>query len=678
MIPRAPQRPHALLAHDDLRQDPWYWLRDDERNNPEVINYLTQENAWAEKALAGQQTLRATVLQELISRIPAQDDTVPYENNRYRYRQRYETGQEYPILQRQALDQESWQTLLDGNIQAKGYEWYSMGRVAVSPDNQLLAVTEDFVSRRQYQIRVRQIADGLWFDELIDNVEPALEWSADSQGFWYIGKNPQTLQPWQVWYHRLGTPRSQDRLVYQENDDRFYVELYTTTSRDFVCIALSSSTTSEIQLLDAHQPERAVQCLLARRQDHEYNADHLDGTFFIRSNREGKTFGLYQSPQALSGNEQHWHCLIVPDPAVMLESVSLFSRWLVTEEREGGATRLRYIDRVTDHSQQVVFDDPAYMTWVGVNAEPQTDWLRYVYTSLTAPVTVFELNMASGERRMLKQVAVPGFDPSAYQSERLWLAGADGVKVPVSLVYRKSLFHSGENPLLVYGYGSYGASIDAEFDAERLSLLDRGFVFAIAHVRGGGELGQQWYEDGKLLTKGHTFSDYLMVCRKLLAQGYGDPKKLYAMGASAGGLLMGVAINEAPDLFHGVIAQVPFVDALTTMLDDSIPLTTREYEEWGNPQNRVYYDYIKAYSPYDNVKAQAYPHLLVTSGLHDSQVQYWEPAKWVAKLREMKTDDHQLLLVTDMTAGHGGKSGRYKACADAALQYSFLIALSEE
>ncbi|BDH45457.1 oligopeptidase B [Salmonella enterica subsp. enterica serovar Choleraesuis] len=677
MPPVAPKKPQALTSHNDTRQDPWYWLRDDERSNPEVLDYLRQENDWAERAMAANAGLRNTVLQELIGRIPPQDDSVPYISNGWRYRQRYAEGKEYPIYQRQALeaDENDWQVLLDGNEQAEGHEWYATGRLAVSPDNQLLAVAEDFVSRRQYQLRVRDLQTGHWLDELLENVEPDVEWAADSRGFWYLRKNPQTLQPWQVWFHQLGQPVSCDRLVWQEDDCLFYIGLYKTSSRRYVGIALNSSTTSETRLLDAENPELEARCLIPRRKDHEYDVDHLGEAFIVRSNREGKTFGLYQAIEP--DDETTWLTLVAVRDAVMLEDFTLFNRWLVLAERERGVTRLRYIERTSGQEKRVEFSDPAYVTWVGVNRQPESDWLRYGYSSLTTPTTVYELNMASGERRMLKQTPVAGFEDGAYQSERLWIAADDGVEVPVSLVYRRDSFVSSRNPLLVYGYGSYGVSIDAGFDAERLSLLDRGFVFAIAHVRGGGELGQQWYEDGKFLHKTRSFTDYLAVCRALLERGYGDPQRLYGMGGSAGGLLMGAAINMAPDLFHGVVAQVPFVDVLTTMLDESIPLTTGEFEEWGNPQDPVYYEYIKGYSPYDNVSAQNYPHLLVTSGLHDSQVQYWEPAKWVAKLREYKTDNNQLLLMTDMAAGHGGKSGRFKACEDSALEFTFLIALAE-
>jgi oligopeptidase B len=454
----------------------------------------------------------------------------------------------------------------------------------------------------------------------------------------------------------------------------FYVSLHKTTSQHYVVIHLASATTSEVLLLDAELADAEPLVFLPRRKDHEYSLDHYQHAFYLRSNRQGKNFGLYRTRVR---DEQAWEELIPPRESVMLEGFTLFTDWLVVEERQRGLTSLRQINRKTREVVGIAFDDPAYVTWLAYNPEPETSRLRYGYSSMTTPDTLFELDMDTGERRVLKQTEVPGFDAENYRSEHMWITVRDGTEVPVSLVYHQKHFQKEKNPLLVYGYGSYGASMDADFSSSRLSLLDRGFVYAIAHVRGGGELGQQWYEDGKFLLKKNTFNDYLDVCDALLKQGYGSPSLCYGMGGSAGGMLMGVAINERPELFHGVVAQVPFVDVVTTMLDESIPLTTGEFEEWGNPQDAEYYAYMKSYSPYDNVTAQAYPHLLVTTGLHDSQVQYWEPAKWVAKLRELKTDDHLLLLCTDMDSGHGGKSGRYKSYEGVALEFAFLIGLAQ-
>ncbi|EIP2383190.1 oligopeptidase B [Escherichia coli] len=677
MLPKAARIPHAMTLHGDTRIDNYYWLRDDTRSQPEVLDYLQQENSYGHRVMASQQALQDRILKEIIDRIPQREVSAPYIKNGYRYRHIYEPGCEYAIYQRQSAFSEEWdewETLLDANKRAAHSEFYSMGGMAITPDNTIMALAEDFLSRRQYGIRFRNLETGNWYPELLDNVEPSFVWANDSWTFYYVRKHPVTLLPYQVWRHAIGTPASQDKLIYEEKDDTYYVSLHKTTSKHYVVIHLASATTSEVRLLDAEMADAEPFVFLPRRKDHEYSLDHYQHRFYLRSNRHGKNFGLYRTRLR---DEQQWEELIPPRDNIMLEGFTLFTDWLVVEERQRGLTSLRQINRKTREVIGIAFDDPAYVTWIAYNPEPETARLRYGYSSMTTPDTLFELDMDTGERRVLKQTEVPGFDAANYRSEHLWIVARDGVEVPVSLVYHRKHFSKGHNPLLVYGYGSYGASIDADFSFSRLSLLDRGFVYAIVHVRGGGELGQQWYEDGKFLKKKNTFNDYLDACDALLKLGYGSPSLCYAMGGSAGGMLMGVAINQRPELFHGVIAQVPFVDVVTTMLDESIPLTTGEFEEWGNPQDPQYYEYMKSYSPYDNVTAQAYPHLLVTTGLHDSQVQYWEPAKWVAKLRELKTDDHLLLLCTDMDSGHGGKSGRFKSYEGVAMEYAFLVALAQ-
>ncbi|HBB9129145.1 TPA: oligopeptidase B [Escherichia coli] len=677
MLPKAARIPHAMTLHGDTRIDNYYWLRDDTRSQPEVLDYLQQENSYGHRVMASQQALQDRILKEIIDRIPQREVSAPYIKNGYRYRHIYEPGCEYAIYQRQSAFSEEWdewETLLDANKRAAHSEFYSMGGMAITPDNTIMALAEDFLSRRQYGIRFRNLETGNWYPELLDNVEPSFVWANDSWTFYYVRKHPVTLLPYQVWRHAIGTPASQDKLIYEEKDDTYYVSLHKTTSKHYVVIHLASATTSEVCLLDAEMADAEPFVFLPRRKDHEYSLDHYQHRFYLRSNRHGKNFGLYRTRMR---DEQQWEELIPPRENIMLEGFTLFTDWLVVEERQRGLTSLRQINRKTREVIGIAFDDPAYVTWIAYNPEPETARLRYGYSSMTTPDTLFELDMDTGERRVLKQTEVPGFDAANYRSEHLWIVARDGVEVPVSLVYHRKHFRKGHNPLLVYGYGSYGASIDADFSFSRLSLLDRGFVYAIVHVRGGGELGQQWYEDGKFLKKKNTFNDYLDACDALLKLGYGSPSLCYAMGGSAGGMLMGVAINQRPELFHGVIAQVPFVDVVTTMLDESIPLTTGEFEEWGNPQDPQYYEYMKSYSPYDNVTAQAYPHLLVTTGLHDSQVQYWEPAKWVAKLRELKTDDHLLLLCTDMDSGHGGKSGRFKSYEGVAMEYAFLVALAQ-
>ncbi|EJE9901124.1 oligopeptidase B [Shigella sonnei] len=677
MLPKAARIPHAMTLHGDTRIDNYYWLRDDTRSQPEVLDYLQQENSYGHRVMASQQALQDRILKEIIDRIPQREVSAPYIKNGYRYRHIYEPGCEYAIYQRQSAFSEEWdewEILLDANKRAAHSEFYSMGGMEITPDNTIMALAEDFLSRRQYGIRFRNLETGNWYPELLDNVEPSFVWANDSWTFYYVRKHPVTLLPYQVWRHAIGTPASQDKLIYEEKDDTYYVSLHKTTSKHYVVIHLASATTSEVRLLDAEMADAEPFVFLPRRKDHEYSLDHYQHRFYLRSNRHGKNFGLYRTRMR---DEQQWEELIPPCENIMLEGFTLFTDWLVVEERQRGLTSLRQINRKTREVIGIAFDDPAYVTWIAYNPEPETARLRYGYSSMTTPDTLFELDMDTDERRVLKQTEVPGFDAANYRSEHLWIVARDGVEVPVSLVYHRKHFRKGHNPLLVYGYGSYGASIDADFSFSRLSLLDRGFVYAIVHVRGGGELGQQWYEDGKFLKKKNTFNDYLDACDALLKLGYGSPSLCYAMGGSAGGMLMGVAINQRPELFHGVIAQVPFVDVVTTMLDESIPLTTGEFEEWGNPQDPQYYEYMKSYSPYDNVTAQAYPHLLVTTGLHDSQVQYWEPAKWVAKLRELKTDNHLLLLCTDMDSGHGGKSGRFKSYEGVAMEYAFLVALAQ-
>lgn len=673
--PKADKRPHTLTTHGDSRIDEYYWLRDDERSASDVLAHLTAENQYTEQMMQPHQALRETLYQEMVDRIPQEDASVPYVRHGYRYQTRYQPGKEYPIYVRQpAAETQAWEVLLDANVRAEGHEFYTLGALDVSPDNQRLAMAEDFLSRRQYDIRIREAASEQWSEEVITNTSASFEWANDSRTLYYVRKHDKTLLPYQVYRHMVGSDPAQDVLVYEEQDDTFYVSLEKTTSERYILIHLSSTTTSEILLLDAAEPEAEPQIFVPRRRDHEYAIDHYRDHFYIRSNKEGKNFGLYQ---AESPDEAGWQVVIPARQEVMLEGFSLFRHWLVVEERSEGLTHLRQIHWQSGAQKEIRFDDPTYVTWLAYNPDPETELLRYGYSSMTTPSSLFEVDMESGERTLLKQQEVKNFDSGHYASERLWVTARDGVKVPVSLVYRRDLFQAGANPLLVYGYGSYGSSMDPSFSTSRLSLLDRGFVFALAHIRGGGELGQQWYEDGKLLHKLNTFHDFIDVTQALVEQRYGRQDRVYAMGGSAGGLLMGAVINQAGDLYHGIVAQVPFVDVVTTMLDESIPLTTGEYDEWGNPNQAEYYHYMLQYSPYDRVEAKAYPSMMVTTGLHDSQVQYWEPAKWVAKLRELKTDSNPLLLYTDMDAGHGGKSGRFKAYEDIAMEYAFVLALSE-
>ncbi len=672
--PKAEKRPHTMEIHGDTRVDDFYWLRDDTRTDPDVLNYLAAENAFTEAALKPQQALRATLCQEMISRIPERDDSVPYVRHSYRYQTRYDTGNEYAIYRRQPVQESiEWELLLDGNLRAGSSEFYALGALEVSPDNRLLAVAEDFLSRRQYDIRIKQLSDSCWLPEVITDTSGSFEWANDSLSFYYVRRHDITLLPYQVWQHVLGTDPLQDKLIYEEQDNTFYLSLEKTTSERYILIHIISTTTSEILLLDADKPHDNPHIFIPRSRDHEYSLDHWQQHFYIRSNRDGKNFALYKGTHA---DHSLWQVVVGHRADVTLEGFSLFTNWLVVEERQQGLTTLRQTAWQSGIWTTITFDDPTYVAWLAYNPEPATEWLRYGYSSMTTPASTFELNMATGERILLKQQQVNHFTPEDYASERIWVAARDGEKVPVSIVYHRAHFKQGHNPLLIYGYGAYGSTVDPSFSASRLSLLDRGFVFAMAHIRGGGELGQRWYEAGKLFNKTNTFNDFIDVTQHLITIGYADAARVFAMGGSAGGLLIAAVINQAPALFNGVIAQVPFVDVITTMLDESIPLTTGEYDEWGDPGKKNSYDYMLQYSPYDRITAQNYPHLLVTTGLHDSQVQYWEPAKWVAKLRDLKTDNHQLLLYTDMDAGHGGKSGRFKIYEDIALEYAFILALT--
>ncbi len=649
-----------MSLHGETRVDNYYWLRDDKRENSDVLDYLRAENNYGQKIMASQEPLQNRILHEIIDRLPPQDHSVPYVKNGYRYQSRYESGNEYAAYYRQPAsyqETDEWTLLLDANQRASHSDFYTMGALHISPDNQVMALAEDFLSRRQYGIRFRNLENGSWYPEVLNDASSSFAWANDSRTLYYVRKHPQTLLSYQLWRHELGTPQSDDQLVYEEKDDTFYLSIHKTTSKQFILIVLDSTNTSEIRLLDADLPDALPQVFLPRRRDHEYSLDHYDFTFFIRSNREGKNFGLYCTRYL---DESRWETVIPARDHVVMEDFQLFRDWLVVEERQRGLTSLRQMNWHTGETSGIAFDDPTYVTWLAYNPTPRTSKLRYGYSSMTTPATLFELDMDTGERRILKQSSVKDFNPDEYKSEHHWITVTDGTEVPVSLVYNRKYYQKGQNPMLVYGYGAYGSSMDADFSVSRLSLLDRGFVYALVHVRGGGELGQQWYDGGRLLNKMNSFTDFIDVTHELVARGFGHPDRLYAMGGSAGGLLMGAVINLAPTLYHGVVAQVPFVDVLTTMLDESIPLTTGEYDEWGNPNEAKYYHAIRQYSPYDNIDARPCPHLLVTTGLHDSQVQYWEPAKWVAKLREHKTDDTLLLLCTDMDSGHGASQGVIK------------------
>lgn len=674
MPPKANKVPHVMTNHGDTRTDNYYWLRDDSRKDPNVLDYLNAENAYTESVMKEGKALEETLFNEMVSRMAQNDESVPYIYNGYTYRTIYQEGKDFPIYQRKPVNSEGeWEVLVDGNERAKGNEFYQLGDLTISPDNKRIAIAEDKEGRRNYNVAYKDLSDNAWKENVLTNISANLVWANDSKTLFYVDKDPQTLLPYQIYRHQYGTDRKQDVKVFEENDDRFYTWMGKSKSEDYILVSIESSTTSESRLIDANAPEKPMVIFSARQEGREYDIDHFNGEFYIRSNHESELFGLYKTASI----DKPWETVIAPQKEVDLEGFDLFNRWLVVEERKQGLVSLRQIDWKTGQSTNVTFDDPVYMAWLGFNPQADSEELRFGYTSMTTPSSTYQWNMQTHQKQLLKQQEVKGFERNLYESERIWVKAQDGVEVPVSLVYRKDLFKKGENPILIYGYGSYGSSIDPSFSSPRLSLLDRGFVYAIVHVRGGGELGKRWYNQGKMEHKVNTFTDFIDATKYLIAKGYGAPKHVYAMGGSAGGLLMGAVVNMAPELYRGVVSQVPFVDVVTTMLDASIPLTTGEYEEWGNPADKDVYFRLKSYSPYDNVVAKAYPHLLVTTGLHDSQVQYWEPAKWVAKLRELKTDNNLLLLDTNMSAGHGGKSGRFNRLRDTAKEYAFILMLEQ-
>lgn len=672
--PVAKAIPHELSMHGDTRIDPYYWLK--ERENPEVIAYLEAENAYAEASLAHTKGLQEQLFKEMKSRIKEDDMNVPYFENGYWYYSRFAKGQDYPIYCRKKGSQDAPEEIMfDVNVYAKGHEYFSLTGVRVSPDNQLALYFVDSVGRRQYTMRAKNLATG---EEMALNIYPtngAAAWANDNRTLFYGTTDEQTLRADKIWKTKLGETAA-PRLVFHEQDETFSTYVYKSTSKRFIFIGSGSTLTSEQRFIDANQPDAAFKIVHPRERGLEYSVEDYGNDFYVVTNLNAQNFQLMKAPIAKSG-KANWQTVIEHRADTRLEDVVFFKNFMVLDERKNGLGHLRVRDWQGKVDYYIPFNDPAYTCYTEVNRDYETSVLRYGYSSLTTPSSIYAFDMATQKQDLLKQQeVVGGFNAADYVSERFFVTARDGAQVPVSLVYKKSLRKKEGNPTLLYGYGSYGASMDAYFSTNRLSLLDRGFVFAIAHIRGGEEMGRQWYEDGKLLKKKNTFNDFIDCAEDLLKKGYTAPGEMYAMGGSAGGLLMGAVVNMRPDLWKGVIAAVPFVDVITTMLDESIPLTTGEFDEWGNPKDKEYYDYMLSYSPYDQVSKQAYPNMLVTTGLHDSQVQYWEPAKWVAKLRTVQQGDGKIYLVTDMKAGHGGKSGRFNALKDDALEFAFLLDLA--
>jgi oligopeptidase B len=673
--PMAQVVPKKLEIHGDVRIDDYYWLSD--RDNPDVVAYLTAENEYTEAQMAHVKGLEDALFEEIKGRIKENDSSVPYRLDDYFYYTRYEEGQEYPIFARRRGSMDGpEEIMLDANELADGHDFFAIGSRSVSSGQDILAFTQDTVGRRIYEARFKDLTTGEMLEDVISNVTSNIAWAEDNRTLFYTRQDPTTLRWFQVFRHVLGSDPSADVLVYEEADEEFSSYVFKTKSKRFLMIATTQTLSSEYYYLDATTPNADFTVIQPREPDHEYSVDHYQDKFYIRTNYRAENFRLMETP-ITDTRKDSWQEVIPHRDDVLLSNFEIFSGNLVVAERVEGLMQLRIIPWDGSEQHYLDFGEPAYWAGIGMNPAFDTDVLRYNYTSMTTPNSVFDYNMNTREKTLLKQDEVlGGFDPGDYVTERRFATARDGVKVPVSLVYRRDLALDGKTPLLLYGYGSYGYSMDATFNSARLSLLDRGFVYAIGHVRGGEEMGRWWYEDGKLLNKRNTFTDFIDCAEYLVEEGYTDPEVLFAMGGSAGGLLMGAIANMRPDLFKGVVAAVPFVDVVTTMLDESIPLTTSEYDEWGNPNEKVYYDYMMSYSPYDNVEAKEYPNLLVTTGLHDSQVQYWEPAKWVAKLRATKTDNNRLLLKTNMEAGHGGASGRFRRLREIAFEYAFLLDLA--
>ncbi|MBI1224720.1 MAG: prolyl oligopeptidase family serine peptidase [Bacteroidetes bacterium] len=671
--PIAPAKPKEMTEHGHTRIDPYYWLN--ERDNPEVIAYLNAENAYREEVMADLKDLQEELFQEIKGRIKEKDESVPQFNNGYWYYHRFVEGGEYPIHCRKATTLDApEQIMIDVNELAKPFDYYHATSLTVSPDNRILAYAEDTVSRRIYTIVFKDLETGKLLSDSIPNTDGSFVWANDNQTLFY-GIKDETLRCFKIMKHRLGTDASTDSVVFHEEDPTFNLDIGKTKSRKYLLIASSQTICDEYRYLDADTPDGEWQVFLPRERKLEYSLDHGD-QWYIRTNLNALNFRLMSAKEG-STDKAEWQEVIAHRPDVYLENFTLFKSHLVLEERINGIVNIRIKSWDGSQDGYVDFGEDSYVAHAANNPEFGSPNLRLAYTSLTTPSSVFEVNLASKGKTLLKQQEVlGGFDRNNYVSERIYATARDGVKVPISIVYRKGYKKNGTEPILLYAYGSYGYSIDPNFSAARLSLLDRGFAYAIAHIRGGQEMGRHWYEDGKLLKKQNTFNDFVDCGDYLVAQHYTSPDHLFAMGGSAGGLLMGAVVNMRPDLFKGVVAAVPFVDVVTTMLDETIPLTTFEWDEWGNPKDLEFYKYMLSYSPYDQVERKDYPAMLVTTGLHDSQVQYFEPAKWVAKLRTMKTDKNPLLMHTNMDAGHGGQSGRFRAFKEVAMEYAFMLDLA--
>ncbi|WP_445382301.1 S9 family peptidase [Robiginitalea sp. IMCC43444] len=672
--PVAAIRPKKLEKHGHIRIDNYYWLR--ERESEEVLDYLKAENAYYQAMTAQTKEMQETLFQEMKGRIREDDTSVPYRYNGYWYVTRYETGKEYPFYTRKKGNLRAEEEMLfDCNQLSAGHDYFNLKGISISPDNQYAAFGVDTVSRRQYSIRIKNLNTGELLADLLENTTGSAVWASDNKSLFYTRKDPQTLRSDKVYKHVLGTDPEEDLLIYEEKDTTFSTYVYKTKSREYIVIGSFSTLTSEYRIIRADQPEADFRIFAERQRGVEYSIYHFKDYFYILTNKDGAfNFKLMRTSARQTASE-YWSEFIPHREDVLLEDVEIFKDYYVVSQRDNGLSRIQINRWDGQESYFLPFQSETYVAYPYVNLDFDTETMRYVYNAMTTPYSIVDFNMRTREKTILKQQEVLGgtFKEENYRSMRLWAPARDGERVPISVVYHKDTPLDGSSPLLQYAYGSYGSTTDPYFSTTRLSLLDRGFIYAIAHVRGGEYLGRPWYEAGKLLHKKNTFTDFIDCSRYLVEAGYVQTEHLYAYGGSAGGLLMGAVINMAPGLYNGVVAAVPFVDVVTTMLDESIPLTTGEYDEWGNPNDPEYYHYMLSYSPYDNVRPQDYPNMLVITGLHDSQVQYWEPAKWVARLRALKTDTNRLLLYTNMDTGHGGASGRFEALRETAREYAFLI-----
>lgn len=676
--PVADKVPYEISTHGDVRVDNYYWMRDDERKDPKILEHLNQENLYADHMLSDSKDLQDKIFEEINSRLKKDDSTVPLLRRGFYYYRKFSGDMEYPIYIRKNAQSGVEEVLLDGNKMAEGKEYFSIGRYSISTNNNIMAYSTDTVSRRLYTIEFKNLQSGKMLADKLENTSGQIIWANDNQTVFYIKKDLQTLLGYQVYRHKLGTEQKDDVLVYEEKNNTFYTGIGKTKDDSLIYVSHDHTEKTGMSVLDANNPEGKLEIFYPIEDGHEYSFQKNGDWFYVKTNWNAKNFRIMKTKLADSGDRSKWVEVIPHDPKIFIQDFEVIRNYLVLAEKTGGKNQLRHISLKDGESKFLVFDDPVYVAGFTSNVSLDTSKIRVFYSSLTTPATFYDYDLDAGSREMLKQREVLGdFHPSNYQSERIAATARDGAEIPVSLVYRKDKFKKdGSNPVYQYAYGSYGSNTEPFFSPSRLSLLDRGFVFAIAHVRGGQELGRSWYEDGKMFNKQNTFNDFVDVTKALVKGQYADPKRVFASGGSAGGLLIGAVVNDEPELYLGVGAHVPFVDVVTTMLDESIPLTTNEFNEWGNPKNKDSYDYMLSYSPYDQVKKQDYPNILVTTGLHDSQVQYFEPAKWVAKLREYKTDSNRLVFKTNMDAGHGGASGRFRRNKERALEYAFFSDLA--